>query len=397
MIPGDLAARLRTMLEASVQPLSVVHEIPGNLPRFETGERFTAQIQNPLPDGSFRALVAGKTITLALPDSAKSGDVMELVVSGRQGSAILARQTGETPQPVLNTGDMPRPVLSQTGQLISQLLTGRFGEPEPVPLARGASLLPAAPAKAAELAPLLKQAISNSGLFYESHLRQWVEGKLPLSALQQEPQAQQMPLPDPSAPRPDSRVQQASPQPLPAEAGAKPPSRAGTEAAISATQANPAATDEAAESLPARPAQLEAFAEQAGKSSTARNVAEPLMPVVQQQLEALATHQMSWQGQVWPGMQMQWDIINPEQQGKPGAGDEEAMRFWRSALRLQLPHMGDIQAQLVLGPQGLSVLIDTNSDVSAQRMRAAQTELLNALEAAGVSVINMQVSEHASV
>ena len=45
MIPGDLAARLRTMLEASVQPLSVVHEIPGNLPRFETGERFTAQIQ----------------------------------------------------------------------------------------------------------------------------------------------------------------------------------------------------------------------------------------------------------------------------------------------------------------------------------------------------------------
>ncbi|MDP5240681.1 flagellar hook-length control protein FliK [Uliginosibacterium sp. 31-16] len=397
MIPGDLAARLRTMLEASVQPLSVVHEIPGNLPRFETGERFTAQIQNPLPDGSFRALVAGKTITLALPDSAKSGDVMELVVSGRQGSAIIARQTGEAPQPALNTGDTPRPVLSQTGQLISQLLTGRFGEPEPVPLARGVSLLPEAPAKAAELAPLLKQAISNSGLFYESHLRQWVEGKLPLSALQQEPQAQQAPLPDPSAPRPDNRVQQASPQPLPEEAGAKPLSKASTEAAIPAAQTKPATTDEAAEAPPARPAQLEAFAEQAGKSTTARNVAEPLMPVVQQQLEALATHQMSWQGQVWPGMQMQWDIIDPEQQSKPGAGDEESMRFWRSALRLQLPHMGDIQAQLVLGPQGLSVLIDTNSDASAQRMRAAQTELLNALEAAGVSVINMQVSEHASV
>lgn len=308
----------------------------------------------------------------------------------------LARQTGETPQPVLNTGDMPRPVLSQTGQLISQLLTGRFGEPEPVPLARGASLLPAAPAKAAELAPLLKQAISNSGLFLR--VSPASVGGRQVATERTAARASGTANATPPIRQPPVRTA-ASSKPLhsPCLQRQGKASRAGSEAAIPATQANLAATDEAAESLPARPAQLEAFAEQAGKSSTPRNVAELLMPVVQQQLEALATHQMSWQGQVCRACRCR-DIIDPEPQSKPGAGDEEAMRFWRSALRLQLPHLGDIQAQLVLGPQGLSVLIDTNScDAFAQRMRAAQTELLNALEAAGVSVINRQVSEHASL
>ena len=121
MIPADLAVRLRTLIDASVQPLSVAHPISSDLPRFETGTRFTAQIQNPLPDGSFRALVEGKTMTLALPDSAKSGDVMELIVTEQRGNTIHARQTNTPSLPTMNSGDVPKPILSQTGQLISQL------------------------------------------------------------------------------------------------------------------------------------------------------------------------------------------------------------------------------------------------------------------------------------
>lgn len=390
MITGDLAARLRVLIESAVPPLSVVHEIPSDLPRFEAGQRFTALIQNPLPDGSFRALVAGKTMTLALPESAKNGDVMELVVTGQKDAIVYARQANSSAQPTLNAGDIPKPVLSQTGQLISQLLTGRFGEPEPMRLAQGVSLLPTAPAKASELVSALKQAVANSGLFYESHLRQWVEGKMPLATLQQEPQAQQAPLsPESAAP--------ASTHDVPEEHSKVPTgtdNKAPVQTQSHAATANAAGTGKDTEISQARASQLEAFAEQAGKPANGKNVAEPLMPVVQQQLETLATHQMSWQGQVWPGMQMQWDIVDPEQQQNRGS-DEEVPRFWRSILRLNLPKLGDVQAQLVLGPQGVSVVIDTDSNVSAQRMRIAQTELHEALEAAGVPLINLQVSEHA--
>ncbi|TDR78448.1 flagellar hook-length control protein FliK [Paludibacterium purpuratum] len=40
-----------------------------------------------------------------------------------------------------------------------------------------------------QVAGSLKQGVENSGLFYESHLKAWDQGKLPLSQLQQEPQA----------------------------------------------------------------------------------------------------------------------------------------------------------------------------------------------------------------
>lgn len=42
---------------------------------------------------------------------------------------------------------------------------------------------------AAEVAQSLKQGVESSGLFYESHLKAWDQGKLPLTQLQQEPQA----------------------------------------------------------------------------------------------------------------------------------------------------------------------------------------------------------------
>lgn len=394
MIPADLAVRLRSLIDATVQPASLTHTISSDLPRFEAGSRFTALIQNPLPDGSFRAVVEGKTMTLALPDSAKSGDVLELIVTEQRGSTIHARQTNTQSLPTMNAGEVPKPVLSQTGQLISQLLTGRFGEPEPVPLAKGAALLPAAPKTAAELVPLLKQAVASSGLFYESHLRQWVEGKLPLAILKQEPQAQQPPLPDPANASLPSRAALESSGRVPLDADGKPLSKPIAEnETANVTPANTLSADETTEPTRTRPAHLEAFAEQSAKGSAAKAVAEPLMPLVQQQLEALASHQMSWQGQAWPGMPMQWEVTDPDHQR--ASGDEEMPQTWRSTLRLQLPRLGDIQAQLVFGPQGLSVLIDTDNGVSAERMRVAQSQLQSSLEAAGVAIIQLQVSEHA--
>ncbi|HDV8354390.1 TPA: flagellar hook-length control protein FliK, partial [Burkholderia vietnamiensis] len=47
---------------------------------------------------------------------------------------------------------------------------------------------PAAPPTAA-LRAALAQAVSESGLFYESHLAQWLAGQRPLAALMREPQA----------------------------------------------------------------------------------------------------------------------------------------------------------------------------------------------------------------
>jgi hypothetical protein len=398
MIPADLASRLRVLLESSVQPAAQVQEIPAGLPRFEAGDRFSALIQAALPEGSFQALVAGKTVTLALPESARSGDVLELVVTAQRGDTVFARLASPAVPQTFPGEAQPHPVLSQTGQLISQLLTGRFGENAPTPLNATGMPLTAAPQNASELAGTLKQAISSSGLFYESHLRQWVDGKLPLAAVQQEPQAQHPPLSSQATALPFGTDTGADPlQP----SGTQPPSGTGN-GLHSGSETDPRLQTKAglASHLDERAGSTVSASvdssDGAGKSGGSRSVAEPLMPIVQRQLDTLATHQMSWQGQVWPGVQMQWDIFDPEEYASRQQGGEEddSAKFWRSALRLSMPNLGNVEVQLVLSPQGLKISIDTDSQASADDIRGAGPNLQESLEASGVHLLQLKVSKH---
>ncbi|ENO97732.1 hypothetical protein C667_07526, partial [Thauera phenylacetica B4P] len=195
MIPADLAARLRLINEASffnteppVAGLQRAREIQAQLPELVPGQRFFATLQRTLPDGTFRALVAGQQMTLSLNTAAKSGDTLELEVSQVTPRAVFARIVGAETA-AANTASA-QPALSQTGRLISFLLTGQ-PTPQPASLAGNQPLLNAPPTSATPLVPLLRQALGQSGLFYESHQTQWVLGKLDTAALLREPQGQQ--------------------------------------------------------------------------------------------------------------------------------------------------------------------------------------------------------------
>ena len=130
MIPADLAARLRTLTEAGffeteppVPGLQRAREIQARLPELVPGQRFFATLQRTLPDGSFRAVVAGQQMTLALDGSAKSGDTLELEVTQLTPRTVFARVVGG--EAAGTAGASAQPALSQTGKLISFLLTGQ--------------------------------------------------------------------------------------------------------------------------------------------------------------------------------------------------------------------------------------------------------------------------------
>lgn len=399
MIPADLASRLRVLLESSVQPVTQIPELPAGLPRFEAGERFSALIQNALPNGSFQALVAGKTVTLALPESVRSGDVLELIVTAQKGETVYARQS---PPPGSTAGAeaQSRPVLSQTGQLISHLLTGRFGTQESAPLQRSGLPLINSPPNSAELARTLREMVSQSGLFYESHLRQWADGKLPLATLKQDPQAQHPPLQPALSPGTSgtSVVMPGEQRPAVPVTQENALQTAGT-VADKGDPSNLRRGTDGLQSLPTdQDTSTSERADGSGHTNTARPVADSLMPIVQRQLDTLATHQMGWQGQIWPGVQMQWNIFDPEHpdsgQSEQGDTDDETAKFWRSSLRLSMPNLGNVDVRLVLGPQGLTLSIDTDKGTSAEDMRIAGPRLHDALQASGVELLQLKVSEH---
>lgn len=353
MIPGDLASRLRMLTEASffsgepnVAPLARVKGISGQLPDFSVGQRIVATLQSARPDKTFLAQVEGREVTLALPQSVKAGDTLELVVSHVTPKAVFA-----TLAPPANEA-ASRPALSQAGKLIGFLLTGQPA-PETPRLNGGAALLPAAPQSpgaASTLATSLAGAVQQSGLFYESHQARWLAGQIDTATLQLEPQG-----------------------------------KAAISAAARATvtEATPylaPGSTETAES-PSGTTPLRPQAEQAAP------IPERLLPLVHQQLDAIATQHIVWQGQVWPGQNMEWEIEEADQERRNDDGEPDPR--WNTTLRLTLPGLGGVEAQLHLTPAGVAVRLIADSEATRDALDAAQGRLAEALDAANVPLTGL--------
>ena len=409
MIPGDLAARLRLLTEASffdtdppLQALKGVRPIPSDLPDYRPGDRLTAQIQKALPDGTFEGIVDGKTIKLALPQNARPGDTLDLIVARQTPRAVVAHAAegaANTAQSAAASGGA-RPALSPTGQLISFLLTGQ-PTPKPAALANGQPLANANQVNAQQLAPALKQAVSESGLFYESQQARWLAGKTDIGTLLRQPQGQQSPLLQGQGPLPP----QASGQPpLPGQAAAgdeAAQARAGQPNTV-AQAPNPVGTPPPKGALEWMAAQLADDAAQssnpvdkasqaASQSATAAGraaTAERLLPVMHQQLDALATHHYVWHGQAWPGQDVELEVEDPND-GREGPEDNEA---WKTTLRLTLPALGGVEARLELDRSGIRVRVTADDSAAVRALNQSGNELARALEAANVPLKNLHVS-----
>lgn len=405
MIPSDLAARLRMLTEASffsnepeIPGLARAREIQGDLPDLQPGQRFTATIQRPLPDGSFQAIVAGRTYTLALSHPAQTGDTLELVVTRNSPRAVFAERPASDIAPQTLPQSAGQPTLSATGRLISFLLTGRPA-PAPTPLAGGQPLLPTPPQHGAALAPLLRQALGQSGLFYEAHQAQWIAGQRDTALLAAEPQGRQAASGMAAATPAGAGAAAATAPPLLPQAGA-----ADTPTPDAAHAAR-LAGESAAPHGPAGTGQLahEAEASRTGASPTLPDTAavsergpehhkgmaipEPLLPLVHQQLDTLATHQLVVQAQAWPGQTMEWSIEEPDDDsaGERREGEtDEGERSWKTTLRLRLPRLGGIEARVQLTPAGVAVRLLSDDEATATALGGGREALENALAAADV-------------
>lgn len=354
MIPGDLAARLRMLTEASffsgepnVAPLARIKGISEHLPDFTPGQRLVATLQSPHDDNTFLARVDGREVTLALPPSVKAGDTLELIVTQVTPRGVVA--TLAPPANANPTPDLSRPALSQAGRLISFLLTGQ-PTPQAATLNGGQPLLSAAPQTTlatAQLATRLGEAITQSGLFYEAHQARWLAGEIDTATLLREPQG---------------RFPAATPPGTPA----------GT---TTSTTAASAATETATAASP-RP-----------ESGNASPIPERLLPLVHQQLEGIATQQLVWHGQVWPGQTMEWEIEDPARERH--TADEEAEPYWNTTLRLHLPGLGGVEARLHLTPAGIAVRLITDRNDTRDALAAGQNRLVDALAAANVPLTGL--------
>ena len=355
VIPPDAGVRMRMQAEASlVEQLQPVRPISSDLPDLRPGQAFTARVIESLPENTYKALVAGRQLTLQLPEGAETGDTLELVLIDRTPKMLIARRA-ESPL-AADAANQPYAYskISTAGRMIGQLLLRENEMPQPAALNRGQPLLAHPPASAAELVPNLAKAVSQSGLFYESHQAQWLAGRRPLVSLRAEPQGQ---LPVPPRPVTEGVSSVATPT-----VEAAPESRAAPAAATAAR------VDIAATGIP-----------------------DEVRPLVQQQLDAATSQRLAWHGEAWPGQGIDWKIERDTTDEHPsGQADAEAPR-WTTTLRLTMPRLGAIDAQLQLTGSNLRLRIAAPDGRALEALRGQAAELTRALAEAGLTIATLDI------
>ncbi len=188
------------------------------------------------------------------------------------------------------------------------------------------------------MATALRDGIEKSGTFYESHLAAWHQGRRNLDSLRQEPQASLRPGHD-------------------------------NDDAFIAT-------------------------------------------LVGRQLDTLETGRIHWQGELWPGLGMEWTITKTDlppgmhaqrrtnEQGREATTDENgqsetreesAHRAWHSRLRLNLPVLGEVDAQLRLVGGQLGLTLHAARSESADLLREQHQALSGELAGAGIALETFRV------
>lgn len=376
MIPPDVASALRLQLpdqariaaeQPQNQPVASIQRMTDALTDMAPGQRIMAEIQALLPNGTYRAAVAQRNVTLALPFSAKPGDTLELEVAESNGKLTLAFVANRTAGDTVATSphESVPTTLSTAGRLIGQLIGNKENDGQraaPAPLNGSQPLVTDMPETGTQLAPLLKQALTQSGMFYEAHQARWVAGQLPTETLKQEPQGK---LP--------AAMQ------LP-QGGASVSTTAATTTDMQApasNTANPTGASILANNTP-------------DAKAVGSPIPEGVASLVRQQLDGLATNNFVWQGQIWPGQQMQWEIAdNPDRQGSAEPGVE---REWQSRLKLNLPSLGSLDVMLRLQPAGkIALSVNADSDNTEDRLRGNIERLQQQLSSAGLELAQINI------
>lgn len=126
-------------------------------------------------------------------------------------------------------------------------------------------------------------------------------------------------------------------------------------------------------------------------SAPGKPIPEQALPIVQHQLTALDTAGIALRLEIWPGQWMRWEI---DEDSEYGAHEPNAATSWNTLLRLELPQLGQLNAALTLGARGLDIRIDADEPASAALLQEHRASLHQALAAAGVPPLALEIRRH---
>lgn len=160
---------------------NIGQELASNAKNFVQGQLYEAKILEKISDTDFLVKVDQTLLKMSLGNAAQLGQTLSLrYLQSQPTPTFLLSQ----PQATVENESV---TVSQTAQLINHLLKEASAEGASTRY-QATGVVTQHPNNAQVMAQDLKHAISQTGLFYESHLNEFVQGERSLSAILQEPQ-----------------------------------------------------------------------------------------------------------------------------------------------------------------------------------------------------------------
>jgi hypothetical protein len=333
-------------------------------PPWDPGETVGARVAARLPDERVILEADGWSFQTQLPEGVDDtpGQRLQLRVVQTAPTVVFAIDRQEAGNAARAA---TRVSLSAVAARIAALVGSAAQDAEGAAALQGTPLLAAPPEAADALVQPLRHALDLSGLFYESHQAEWVGGRRSLEQVRQEPQAR----------------------------------------LAAAGQGHETATDAAAgrrdASLPGQsPSAEEATSSHGGTGPgrlAAGGASTPIAPgiagIVERQLDAIATQQVTWRGEVWPGQAMSWTI----EERRDALAAPDGLQRWSTELRLELPQLGAVAARMELWQGSLRVwILAAGGQEAVTRIRTDEPRLRAALEARGLPLAGFAVTDDGS-
>ena len=314
---------------------------PAALPGAARGAGLPGNVQPGLPAGADAAADIDAQPAATAASAAQGGRTAGAEATRPQ--SLAATLLGKAP--LTASADLPgldhttpQSTLSSTARALATVLPAA-GQMAQLALVGKSALFGNAAPDTDKLTQKLHDTISKSGLFYESHVTEWVKGERPLADLMREPQMQQM-------------------------------------------------------------QQLQRLAQRSGEALARLGPGGPdLTPaqMVNQQLHTQEQGRVQWNGEAWPGQQMQWEVKREQNQQhgsrqQPEAESQE--QVWRSGVRFRLPMLGKVGATVTMVGDQVHVQLNTDTDDAATTLRAYAGQFESAMAAAGALLSSLAITQH---
>lgn len=375
------------------------------LTQIAIGKQFQADIISKLNDGTYLVRIADTVARMNLPVGTKAGDTVPMTVIstdprptfllGQQpnGPTVTLSAPGQLADrflqtvaqegvsapvvakpalplaPTVGTEVPATPVptaaptsLSNTGRLINVILQNAQEQGAPATIVGKTPLIASSGTNTPQVANALRDSLTYSGLFYESHVAQWASGERTAAELLREPQAH-----------------------------------------LAQQHAGAASTQDGDQIKELRLMQNQAPDAQAkvaaGQSAEGDKINIPptlnteASRLINLQLDTLENRRVLWQGELSPGQPMEWEVS----EDTPERGAPEAEQSWKSTVRFEMPTLGAVAATIHMVGGHVHVQVRAASDATAATLRTHGRDLASAMEAAGSALDSLTVKQDGQV